>query len=209
MDPGYRAANPVPLGLYAFGWTTILLQGATTGMTEPSTTSVTYCFALFFGGLVQLLAGMWEFKRNAVFGATAFSSYGGFWLSYGIYGILTEAGVFATPAPEGLQMMLSLWGILTFILFICTIALSVALQMLFLFLSITFFLLAGGVLNHTCNQVGGGFGIFVGLVAWYIASAELINHLYRRTVLPLGVMRLARLEPELRDPYYDHGDEMI
>jgi hypothetical protein len=130
-------------------------------------------------------------------------------LSYGIYGVLAEAGIFATPAPEGLQMMLSLWGILTFILFLGTIALSVALQTLFLSLTALFFLLAGGVYNTTCNQVAGGFGIWVGAVAWYIASAELLNSLYGRTVLPLGVMRRAKQEPELRDPAYDHGDEML
>ncbi|KAK9820145.1 hypothetical protein WJX72_006643 [[Myrmecia] bisecta] len=209
MDPTYRAGNPVPLGLYAFGLTTMLLQGVTTGMTEPATSNLAAAFALFFGGLVQLLAGMWEFKRNAVFGATAFSSYGGFWLSYGLYSILATAGIFAAPAPEGLQMMLSLWGILTFILFICTIALSRALQVLFLSLAATFFLLAGGVKNHTCDQVAGGVGLWVGLVAWYIATAEIVNALWRQTILPLGVMKLARLEPELRDPLYDHGTEMI
>ena len=86
--------------------------------TEASTTYITIAFALFFGGLVQLLAGMWEFRRNNMFAATALSSYGGFWLSYGIYVILTSGGVITESGPEGLQMMLSLWGILTFFFFL-------------------------------------------------------------------------------------------
>ncbi len=95
-----------------------LLQGANTVWTEASTTYVTIAFALFFGGLVQLLAGMWEFRRNNMFAATALSSYGGFWLSYGIYVILTSGGVIPESGVEGLQMMLSLWGILTFFFFL-------------------------------------------------------------------------------------------
>ena len=93
-------------------------QGANTVWTGAATTYITIAFALFFGGLVQLLAGMWEFRRNNMFAATAFSSYGGFWLSYGIYVILTSGGVIPESGGEGLQMMLSLWGILTFFFFL-------------------------------------------------------------------------------------------
>ena len=94
------------------------MQGANTHWTEANTPHVTSAFALFFGGLVQLLAGMWEFRRNNMFAATALSSYGGFWLSYGIYLILAAGGVIPESGTEGLQMMLSLWGILTFFYFV-------------------------------------------------------------------------------------------
>lgn len=83
-----------------------------------STEYVTVAFALFFGGLVQLLAGMWEFRRNNMFAATALSSYGGFWLSYGIYTILAGGGVIEMSGPHGLQMAFSLWGIMTFFFFL-------------------------------------------------------------------------------------------
>ena len=86
--------------------------------TEATTEYVTVAFALFFGGLVQLLAGMWEFRRNNMFAATALSSYGGFWLSYGFYVILVSGGTLTPSGPHGLQMMLSLWGILTFLFFL-------------------------------------------------------------------------------------------
>ena len=93
-------------------------QGANTKWTEMSTEYVTVAFALFFGGLVQLLAGMWEFRRNNMFAATALSSYGGFWLSYGIYTILAGGGVIEMSGPQGLQMAFSLWGIMTFLFFL-------------------------------------------------------------------------------------------
>ena len=83
-----------------------------------STEYVTVGFALFFGGLVQLLAGMWEFRRNNMFAATALSSYGGFWLSYGIYTVLSGAGAIEESGPHGLQMAFSLWGIMTFFFFL-------------------------------------------------------------------------------------------
>lgn len=96
----------------------VWLQGANTAWTEPSTEDVTIAFALFFGGLVQLLAGMWEFRRNNMFAATALSSYGGFWLGFGIYVVLVSGGIIPPSGVHGLQMMLSLWGILTFLFFL-------------------------------------------------------------------------------------------
>lgn len=187
-SPAANTANPSALGLIAFGYTTALLQGANTVWTEASTTYVTIAFALFFGGLVQLLAGMWEFRRNNMFAATALSSYGGFWLSYGIYVILASGGVIPESGTEGLQMMLSLWGILTFLFFLCTIGLNVGLMILFLSLAITFFLLAAGVTSHRANKAGGYFGIWTAAVAWYIAFAELLNEVWfrGRVVIPLG-----------------------
>ena len=95
-----QVANPAPLGLAAFALTTALLQGGNTAITEGSTRYLVYSFALFFGGLAQLLAGMWEFKRQNTFGATAFTSYGAFWMSFAIFGILVSAGIFQ-PAHDG------------------------------------------------------------------------------------------------------------
>lgn len=189
-SPAATTANPSALGLIAFGYTTALLQGANTHWTEQNTPYVTSAFALFFGGLVQLLAGMWEFRRNNMFAATALSSYGGFWLSYGIYLILAAGGVIPESGTEGLQMMLSLWGILTFFYFVCTIGLNVALMLLFFSLSITFFLLAAGQSNTKCMKAAGYFGVWTAGCAWYIAFAELLNETWfrGRVVVPLGTM---------------------
>lgn len=92
-----------------------------------------------------------------MFAATALSSYGGFWLSYGIYTILASGGVIEMSGPHGLQMAFSLWGILTFFFFVCTIALNVGLMVLFLSLAITFFLLAAGQQNMKCLKAAGYF----------------------------------------------------
>lgn len=103
-----QVANPAPLGLFAFGLTTALLQGPNTAITDEPTLFFVWSFAAFFGGLAQLLAGMWEFKRQNTFGATAFTSYGAFWMSMSIWGILIAAKVFQ-PAHAGFKMVLAIW----------------------------------------------------------------------------------------------------
>lgn len=196
----YRIANPGPLGLIAFGWTTAALSTVNAKWTEAGTTSIVYAFALLFGGLVQLLAGMWELYRNNVFGGTVFSSYGGFWLGYGIFGMLVSSGVFEEPTnyTHGLAMFLIIWGCLTFIFFIGALAINISLQVLLLSLSVTFFLLGAGEHGHPrVLKAGGYFGVWTAAVAWYIATAELMNSVYRRKILPLGVLNLANKEPSL------------
>jgi succinate-acetate transporter protein len=142
---------------------------------------------------------MWEFYRNNVFGGTAFSCYGGFWLSYGIFGILSSGGVLKGELPtHGTQMMLIIWGILTFIFFIQTLVINVGLMVLFSSLTVTFILLAVGENGHPrVTKAGGYFGIWTAAAAWYIATAELTNNVYRRKVIPLGVVNLATSEPSL------------
>jgi hypothetical protein len=187
-----QTANPSALGLLAFGFTTALLQGANTHWTEYSTTNsteyITVAYAFFYGGLVQLLAGMWEFRRNNMFAATAFSSYGAFWMGFGLYVVLTSADVIPATGVHGAQMWLSLWGIFTFFYFLVSLGTNIALMVLFLFLSIVFFLLAAGQQNTHCMMAAGYIGIFVAAVAWYIAFAELINEVWfhGRNIMPLG-----------------------
>lgn len=208
-SPFYTIAQPqsaamAPLGLIAFGLTTVLLQGANTTITEGGTAALTYCFAIGFGGLVQLLAGMWEAARGKIFGAVVFSLYGGFWISLGLYGILVSGGVLLVPGsgtpgpiPEGLQMMLSLWGILTFLLFLCALALNIALQLLLLMLTVTFFLLAAGEKHTLTLKVAGWFGVVTGGIAIYIGFAELFNAVNEYDIMPLGPMNwIALLLPK-------------
>ncbi|CAK0760474.1 hypothetical protein CVIRNUC_002774 [Coccomyxa viridis] len=192
--------NPAPLGLYAFGLSTAFLQGAVTTITSPKpTTDMVACFAIFYGGLIQLLAGMWEMWKANTFAATAFSSYGGFWMGWSLYGILKSANVWtgqssSTPVAhyDGTtadEMMLSLWGILTFLFFVQTLRINRALQTLFISLSILFFLLAAGVKNALCNKVAGWVGIWVALVAFYAATAIMTGEVWNHEYLPLGHMR--------------------
>lgn len=197
-----QSCNMSPLGLWGFGLTTALLQGATTTITEADTSSLTYCYAIGFGGIAQLLAGMWEARRGKIFGATAFSSYGAFWISFGLFGILSTSSVInggeATPIPSGLQMMLCLWGILTFLFFLASLSLNLGLQLLFLLLSVTFWLLGRGEKNSGVEKVGGWFGIVTAAVAIYIGFAELFNETAQRNVFPLFPCNwLAILFPKL------------
>jgi len=171
----YRIANPAPLDLFAFGYTAILFMDPNTRWTETGTNQLGYSSALFLGGLTQLLVGMWEMYRNNMFGGTVFSFYGGLWLSYGIWGVLFHGAVFQSPLMylHGLQMFVILWGIVSFIFFLATLVISFSLQ------------------------AGGYFGIWTGAWAWYIASAELLNSVYRRQVLPLGIISNETKEPTL------------
>ncbi|EIE24448.1 hypothetical protein COCSUDRAFT_65361 [Coccomyxa subellipsoidea C-169] len=189
--------NPGPLGLYAFGLTTAFLQGAVTQITDPQPTKdFVACFALFYGGTIQLLAGMWEMWKNNTFAATAFSSYGGFWLGWGLYMILHAANIWTGESSSKPvknyslvtteEMMLSLWGILTFCFFVQTLRINRALQTLFFSLAVLFFLLAGGVRNVLCNKVAGWVGIWVAFVAFYAATAILTGEVWDHEYLPLG-----------------------
>ena len=196
-------ANPAPLGLYAFGFTTALLQGANTGITDgglpagvSNTLGFVWGYGMFFGGLAQLLAGMWEFKKQNTFGATAFSSYGAFWMGLALWGILFSTKVVSFD-PSTFAMVLSLWGIFTFIMMFPTLNLNVCLTSLFLTLSILFWILAAGQFypttpDHpsTTLKAAGGFGYFVAAIAWYIATAELMNEIYGTVVMPLGKWKL-------------------
>ncbi|KAJ1941809.1 hypothetical protein FBU59_003390 [Linderina macrospora] len=139
--------------------------------------------AFFYGGLCQLLAGMWEFASNNTFGATAFSSYGGFWMAYGViitpaFGVLdalTKAG--GDVKAHALGIFLLGWVIMTFIFFLATLRTNLGLCLLFAFLDITFILLCAGDWTGKAKvtQAGGYFGLFTALIAWYIAASDLIN----------------------------------
>jgi len=186
--------NPAPLGLFAFGLTTALLQVKHTriGGSSPTdlegTDNMTFGFALFFGGLLQIIAGISEIKRNNVFGFTAFCVYGGFWMSVAATNfalILSEESV----NPAALQAMLALMGIFTFVMMVCSFVLNVTITLLFFLLMMTFFLLAGGVDDVTVDKVAGWVGMATAATAYWLASAELVNDVIgggKRVVIPLG-----------------------
>ncbi|KAL6768529.1 hypothetical protein ACKKBF_B11085 [Auxenochlorella protothecoides x Auxenochlorella symbiontica] len=182
-----QVANPAPLGLFAFGLTTALLQGANTAITDPETTEFwVFAYAFAYGGLAQLLAGMWEYKRQNTFGATAFSSFGAFWIGFAIHGTLVANGLYVASAGAA-QITLSLWGIFTFILMVATLELNFALFSLFITLSTLFFLLVAGLTTpNPWTKIAGWWGLMVAAIAWYIAAADVINEQYKRTVLPVG-----------------------
>jgi succinate-acetate transporter protein len=199
-----KQPNPAPLGLFAFGLTTALLQmkhSELTGQTRRDKVGVenlVWGFALFYGGLLQVIAGLGEVKRNNLFGYTAFLSYGGFWMSLGtseillkFYTLLGEEDENLEPIginPKGLQAMLSIMGMFTFVLWICTFKQNKALCLLMFSLMMTFFLLAAGVDDWKTDKVAGWFGIVTSAIAFFIAAAELINDIIGggEEVIPLG-----------------------
>jgi len=182
-----KIANPAPLGLMGFGMTTVLLNIHNTGAFPIS--AVIMAMGLFYGGLMQVIAGIMEFKKGNTFGATAFSSYGDFWwtLVYLIY----FNGKFGLPATESgfMAWYLFLWGLFTFFMWIGTLKANRALQVVFLTLTILFWMLAAGDafgLGKAWGLITGIEGIFCGLSAMYLSFALVLNETYGRTVLPIG-----------------------
>jgi hypothetical protein len=180
-------ANPAPLGLFAFGLTTLMLNLVNADLVVVGTKGLVIGYGMFFGGLCQILAGMWEFKKNNTFGATAFTSYGAFWMGYSLWYILVKTSTFPSPDGSGLAAILAVWGMFTFLMFIGTLKLNRALQAVFLTLTVLFFLLAAGDMteNKTITTIAGYEGILCAFTAIYAGWAQVINEVWGRTVLPL------------------------
>jgi succinate-acetate transporter protein len=188
-----KFANPSPLGLMGFAATTFVLSMYNVSARGIKTPNVVLGMALGYGGLVQLLAGMWEFAAGNTFGATAFSSYGGFWLSFGAiyvpsFGITTAYGDNESELASALGIYLASWFIVTFIFFVATWKASIALSALFFFLDITFLLLMCGEFTGkaSVHTAGGAFGIITAFIAFYIALAGLLTKDTSYFSLPVG-----------------------
>ncbi|GAB5590579.1 hypothetical protein Unana1_05479 [Umbelopsis nana] len=187
-------ANPGPLGLSAFALTTFVLSliNAGAGIDPSGPSQVVVGLAMFYGGLVQLLAGMWEFTTGNTFGATAFSSYGGFWMSFGAifipgFGILEAyATVPESVLLQSLGFYLLGWTLFTGILLIASHRSNVGLVSLFFFLFVTFVLLTAGKFNNSlgATRAGGAFGVITAFIAWYNALSGLLTHESSYFVLP-------------------------
>ncbi|KAI9310511.1 GPR1/FUN34/yaaH family-domain-containing protein [Dichotomocladium elegans] len=191
----YIVGNPGPLGLSAFALTTFVLSlhNAGAGMPVGSPSNIVVGLAFFYGGLVQLLAGMWEFRTGNTFGATAFSSYGGFWLSYALI-FIPGAGITSayTETPgilsRSLTIYLIAWAIMTAIFLIASHRSSVGMVALFFFLFLTFVLLAAAEYNASSKTqvAAGAFGVITALIAWYNALSGLLTKESSYFQLPVG-----------------------
>ncbi|KAF8206056.1 FUN34 transmembrane protein [Mycena galopus ATCC 62051] len=190
--------NPATLGLFSFASTTFILSFYNVAVDGINTPNVVVGMALFCGGLAQLLAGMWEFPRGNTFGATAFTSYGAFWLSFATI-FIPGSGIlaaFETPPAQGLDAALGIylfsWFIVTFLFFIVSLRKSIAFISLFGCLSITFLLLGTGKFNTKpdITKAGGAFGIVTAFIAYYIGLADLLAAEKAAIVgLPLGAFK--------------------
>jgi succinate-acetate transporter protein len=179
-------ANPGALGLGAFALTTFVLNIVNAGIISTDNIGMVLPIGLFYGGLAQFMAGMWEVKRGDTFGATCFTSFGAFWIAVATMIILEDAGVIGPVAREGLAILFIAWGIFTLYATIASLRLARGVTAVFVLLTILFFLLAAGEWNSTIHKVAGYEGIITAAVAWYCSAGILINTLFEREVLPLG-----------------------
>jgi hypothetical protein len=179
-------ANPAPLGLVGFGMTTVLLNLHNAGFFALG--SMILAMGIFYGGLAQIIAGIEEWKKNNTFGATAFTSYGLFWLTLVALLVLPKMGLADAPDKTAMAAYLAMWGIFTLVMFIGTLKANRALQLVFGTLTILFFLLALGDAtgNGTITVIAGYEGILCGFLAIYAGLAQVLNEMYKKTVAPLG-----------------------
>jgi uncharacterized protein len=180
-------ADPAPLGLAAFALTTFLLSAKNASWTHGTDAWLGY--ALAYGGLCQLLAGMWEFRNRNVFGATAFSTYGGFWIGLGLYVLLVApAAKNATQIDNDLGWILLAFAIFNTYMLLWSTQVNPAVFAVFLTLEITEILLVIGNFSSSTDtiKIGGYVGVLTAAVAWYTSAAGVVNGMHERPVLPVG-----------------------
>lgn len=180
------SSNPAPLGLMGFGMTTVLLNFHNAGIFELG--SMILAMGFFYGGLAQIIAGLMEWKKGNTFATTAFTSYGFFWLSLVMLVVLPKMGLVEAPELAAMVAYLIMWGVFTGVLFIATLRINRALQVVFASLTLLFFLLALGDYTNsaTIKLIAGYEGIFCGFTAIYTALAQVLNEVYGKTVVPIG-----------------------
>jgi uncharacterized protein len=186
IDIQDKTANPAPLGLLAFGMTTVLLNLHNAGVFALGT--MILAMGIFYGGIAQIIAGIMEWKKKNTFGTVAFCSYGLFWLSLVGLLVMPKLGWGAAASNAAMISYFVVWGFFTFFMFIGTLKVNTALQVVFATLTILFFLLAirDATGSSVIGTIAGIEGIICGLSAVYAAFAQILNELYGRVVLPIN-----------------------
>jgi succinate-acetate transporter protein len=193
-DLATKLANPAPLGLLGFGLTTVLLNLVNAGAFPLD--AMILAMGIAYGGLAQVIAGIMEYRKGNTFGTVAFTSYGLFWWSLVMLLVLPKISFlsgFASPSAASMAAYFLMWGIFTFAMFFGTLKTNRGLQFVFLSLSILFFMLAIRELTNnpvlfgtvTFNTITGIEGVICGLSAVYLAIAEVLNEVHRKTILPI------------------------
>ncbi|NNC23276.1 acetate uptake transporter [Salinisphaera sp. USBA-960] len=181
-------ANPAPLGLIGFGLTTVLLSLVNAGILPGGGEAVVIPLALAYGGLIQIIAGLLEFRTGNTFGMVAFLSYGAFWVWFALLLLLAGNGLIdLSAAGPTIGIALILWGVFTFYMWIATFKLNTALWLIFLTLWITFVLLGIGDATGLgfIATLGGWVGIVCGGIAMYTSAAEVANDTFGQTIMPV------------------------
>ena len=183
--PAMSIADPAPLGLAAFALTTFILSFVNAGIVDAE--PVVFGLALAYGGGAQLLAGMWEFTKGNTFGATAFSSYGAFWIAFWyLTGHTDLSGVAEGDLGNGIGLFLLAWGIFTLYMTVAALRVSGAVLLVFVLLTLTFFALSFGEFGGSSGwtHLGGWLGILTAIAAWYASFAGVVNFTFKRAVMP-------------------------
>ena len=189
---GWTPADPGPLGLAAFAATTFMLSMFNSNLVRPTGVIAMLGVALAYGGIVQILAGMWEFRTGNTFGAVVFSSFGAFWISFFVLVVITPA---AALQPHALSVYLYGWAIFTLLLLVASLRTTGVIALIFVLLTITFFLLAIADANAPSSSAadwrhwGGYFGLATAAAAWYGAFAAVVNSTWGRVLLPVFPLR--------------------
>jgi succinate-acetate transporter protein len=181
-------ADPAPLGLAAFALTTFLLSAANAGWMTAASGNAWLGYAFAYGGFCQLLAGMWEFRNRNVFGSTAFSTYGGFWIGIGLWALLVAPHATASQAGHDLGWILLAFAIFNTYMLLLSAQVNMAVFVVFLTLEATEIILFIGNFAGSSGTVkaGGYVGVLTALVAWYTSAAGVSNGLAGRFRLPVG-----------------------
>ncbi|HTR75802.1 MAG TPA: acetate uptake transporter [Solirubrobacterales bacterium] len=184
---GWKPADPGPLGLAGFALTTFVLSMFNAGLVSKAGEPVVLGLALAYGGLAQFAAGMWEFRTANTFGAVAFTSYGAFWVSFWALVTFFVPDIPAEHAAAAIGLYLVSWGIFTAYMLVASLRTTAAIALVFILLTITFFLLGiGNAGEHEgMIEVGGWFGLLTAAAAWYASFAAVTNSTFGRTVLPV------------------------
>jgi len=186
---GAHIADPAPLGLAAFALTTAVLSAVNAGWVPASVEPVVFGLALAYGGVGQFAAGMWEFAKGNTFGATAFTSYGAFWVSF--WWLTGHSGVDKIPAADaakGIGLYLLVWGIFTAYMTVAASKVSGAVMAVFVLLTLTFLVLAWGefATSDGIHKLGGYIGLLTALAAWYASFAGVTAFTHKRQLVPVG-----------------------
>jgi uncharacterized protein len=186
--PGAHIADPAPLGLAAFALTTFVLSTVNAGWLPDTLTPVVFGLALAYGGIGQFAAGLWEFAKGNTFGATAFCSYGAFWVSYWWLTGHNVAELPAADAHKAIGMYLLAWGIFTAYMSVAATRVSGAVLVVFVLLTLTFLVLAWGEFAESSGitKTGGYIGLLTALAAWYASFAGVTAFTFKRQIAPVG-----------------------
>ena len=187
VDPTKHIADPGPLGLAGFAATTFALSVVNAGLIGKGAAPVVLPLALFYGGLAQLLAGMWEFRKNNTFGATAFGTYGAFWIAYALYAWQFMDKIGPADQAHATGLFLLVFTIFTGYMAIASVRTSVALMGVLVLLFLTYLFLTIGEFSGSDSmaKVGGWLGLVTAVVAWYASFASVVNSTFKRTILPV------------------------